>query len=127
MLAIEDSRVEGWLGTYCWEASCVDVLRPPPPETMPLLEVAAGRQLSFELGAEAKFVSWNAVYGRGPATNLMPLASGGSDYDPDTSATPPTLLSRAAFAAPPPGDWMVLMQVFFVGGDAQYGWHVVVD
>jgi len=66
--------------------------------------------------------------------DLTSLDSGGSPYDPDSTASPPVDLTAAEFRAPPSGDWTVIVSVHFKdastlvqGGDASYVWHVKVD
>jgi hypothetical protein len=128
-LGTSDFAVTGALGTYCWlgegRGECVDTAGFYKERT-PLLEVEAGDELVFSL-EEGEFAKWNASYGT-DVQAATSLGSGGQDVDPDASAAPPELLTYVEFEAPPPGDWIVEVFVRFPnGGDAFYGWHVVVE
>ena len=79
------------------------------------------------------FVQWTASYSEAQMADLVPLGSGGSPYDPDSTVSPPPDLYQATFAAPPSGDWVIVIGLHFAnrslpvqGGDASYAWHVVV-
>jgi hypothetical protein len=94
---------------------------------LPVVEVAEGGGLLFDLRGAASLLRWSAGYRADDAEELTPLAEGGTEYDPDTTASPPPALTAADFDAPPSGDWVLIVQAFFEEGDAQYLWHVVVE
>lgn len=96
------------------------------PELAELDPSAAGATLTFSTDPSIEFISWNTSYGT-PDGELMPLANGGSDYDPDGDATPPAGMTSGSFAGPPSGTWIVTVGIHLVNGDgASYGWQVSV-
>ena len=124
-LGFDSTEVEGELRTYCWLDTCADAFELPPMDELPLLTLeAAITSLDLHLAADAAFISWRASYGNGGMEDLVPLDAGGEEYDPDTTATLPPLLARAAVAAPPPGDWIVYVVIRAVDGEAHHAWHV---
>jgi len=124
----------GHLGTYCWAGTCSDEFELPGRALLPTIAVPESTTaLRFELKGGAPFVQWSAGYGAKMA-DLILLGSGGSPYDPDSTASPPVDLTTAEFGPPPSGDWTVIVSVHFKdastlvqGGDANYVWHVKVD
>jgi hypothetical protein len=126
LLSAGGDAVTGFLGTYCWQSVCADVFDLPPRNQLPAL-AASTDMLSFSLESRAGFLSWSASYAPEADEELLPLGQGGSDHDPDTTATLPPELTSTTFNAPPSGEWVVIVQVAFVGGDAQYAWQVNVQ
>ena len=89
---------------------------------------ASGDPLVFSL-EDGAFTRWSAQYGS-DGGSLQVLDQGGESGDPDLSSPGPLgdAYSFVEFDKPPPGDWTLLVQVFFAnGGDATYGWHVIVE
>jgi hypothetical protein len=99
----------------------------PPAADLPVVEVAEGASLLFDLRGTASLLRWSAGYRADNADELTTLAEGGADYDPDTASTQPPALAAADFDSPPTGDWVLIVQAFFPEGDAQYVWHVIVE
>lgn len=123
--------VTGHLGSYCWDATCSDEFELPTSSTLPDLTVTSAEQsLSFSLSPGIGFVQWSASYTTGKSADLVPLAGGGAAFDPDSTASPPPALFSATFAAPPKGDWTLVVSIHFGphagGGDATYAWHAMV-
>jgi hypothetical protein len=124
-LASGDASVEGWLGSYCWQSTCVDSAGPPPKATLPGLTTDDG-QLSFSLSDGATFVRWTMSYGAESGEPLETLAQGGEAFDPDAQLQPELVELRSVdFESPPTGDWLLVAFVQFPGGDLSYAWHVV--
>ena len=133
LLTSSGDPVTGHLGTFCWAGLCSDEFELPAKSSLPGLDAEAGQPLSFSLSPGAGFVKWSASYSKAKMADLVPLGSGGAPYDPDSSASPPPDLYTATFAAPPSGDWVVVVALSFAngstlvrGGDANYSWHVIV-
>ncbi len=123
-LGYSDLADVGWLGSYCWHGTCADVVAIPPKAQLPEILVQ-GDTLIFSL-VDGEFTRWIAQYGSDDSS-LMTFAEGGESFDPDAATPgPDTLLEWVEFDAPPPGDWVVRVQTFFVDGDASYYWHVIV-
>jgi hypothetical protein len=116
--------VIGYLGTYCWQDACVDAFEIPPLDSLPAVDGQAA-QLSFRV-TDGAFYNVGASYGPGAMDELVPLDEAGQSYDPDTTATPPPLLTEADLAVPPPGDWVVYIVIRAADGEAHYAWHVTV-
>jgi hypothetical protein len=128
-LAEAANSVTGNHGSYCWTSAtgtaCVDFADfRHMPELAELDPTGAGAALTFTTDPSIEFISWKASYGT-PDGELLPLANGGSDYDPDTDATPPAGMTSASFAGPPSGTWILTIGIHLVNGDdASYGWRV---
>ena len=131
ILAEAANSVTGNHGSYCWTSAsgtaCADFADfGQMPDLAELDPSAAGTPLTFSTDPSIEFISWTASYGA-PDGELMPLANGGSDYDPDGAATPPAGMTSASFAGPPSGTWIVTVGIHLVNGDdASYGWRVTV-
>jgi hypothetical protein len=124
-LGYSDFAEAGWLGTYCWQGLCADVFELPPKEQLPVV-AAVGDSLIFSM-EDGEFSKWVVQYGPDGAS-MTTLDRGGEAIDPDiASPEAPELRSFVEFANPPSGDWLLTVQVFFPGGDATYGWHVIVE
>ncbi len=126
-LGYSDFADVGWLGSYCWQGTCADVAEMPDAGSLPQITVPAGNdKLIFSLEG-AEFAHWFAMYGA-DGDPLEPLDEGGAPFDPDASTpSPDEMLSFAELDSPPQGDWVVTVQVFMLGGDATYAWHVLVE
>lgn len=123
----DDESVEGWLGSYCWQGTCADVVRIPPKAQLPMMTTGS-EDLEFSLSDNATFVRWQATYAAGTDADRMTLGQGGEGFDPDARPSPALeLLSSTTFATPPAGDWVVFVQVFSDSGDLSYAWHVIVS
>ena len=135
VLSNSERVVTGHLGTFCWQAACSDEFELPAKPSLPLMAVAtADGQLSFELVPDVAFTRWSASYSTGTMADLVPIATGGSLYDPDSTATAPPPVGSVEFSSPPVGDWALVVSVHFAdasgvasGGDASYVWHVAVQ
>jgi len=131
ILADAANSVTGNDGSYCWTSAsgtaCVDFADfGHVPELAELDPSAAGAALTFSTDPSIEFISWKASYGT-PDGDLMPLANGGSDYDPDGNATPPAGMTKGWFAGPPTGTWILTIGIHLVDGDdASYGWRMTV-
>jgi len=131
VVAESGTTVTGNPGTYCWTSSkgtaCVDFVDFGHMRDLAEMDVsAAGAMLTFTTNPSIEFISWQASYGT-PDGELQPLASGGSDYDPDSTATPPPGVASASFAAPGSGTWILAVMIHLANGDdASYGWKLVV-
>ena len=126
-LGFGSNDTQGELRTYCWLGTCADAFELPPMDQLPAMTLdGSSDYLRLHLEADAEFINWTASYGDDAMDELMPLDSGGEQYDPDTTATLPPLLTEASVAAPPAGDWIVYVVVRAVDGDAHYAWHVTV-
>jgi len=128
LLAAGGEPITGHLGTFCWAGLCADEFKLPDASSLPLLELGGGADvLSLSLARDAGFTGWSASYTSAGMADLLPLASGGADYDPDSTASTPPDLTEATFAPPPPGDWTLVVSLrFSTGDDASYAWHVSV-
>lgn len=124
LLAAGGTQVAAWLGTYCWDDNCVDAPPRADKGALPRLEAAEG-DLTFRLADGALIGEWVASYTADPGGERTQLARGGT-FDPDVSGASPAV-AEARFEAPPPGDWVVHVQVFTPDGDASYWWHVIVE
>jgi hypothetical protein len=87
-----------------------------PATALERIDVAAGSDLRVRLDDRATVAEWSASYAAADDSSgsvLMGLGSGG-----------PT----AGFGAPPPGDWVVSVNVVYGdgAGSGSYYWHVVV-
>ena len=129
MLGESAPGVSGNHGTYCWTSdsgtSCVDFVDfGTMPDLAELDPSAAGAALTFTTNPSIEFISWQASYAK-PGGEFKSLASGGTDYDPDGTATPPPGLTSASFAGPASGTWIVTVSIYLVNGDdASYGWRM---
>jgi hypothetical protein len=124
-LGTGDYAVTGQLGSYCWVSHCVDTAGFFKPR-LPELTVQEGNLLVFSM-EDGEFASWTAAYSadQEPPINL---AQGGQPVDPDVSQPTAPPLTYAEFPSPPVGDWIVQVAVRFAdGGDAAFGWHVIVE
>ena len=126
-LAAGALNVGGHLGSYCWADACSDEFELRPKSSLPTIHLPAGTPLEFTLADGSGFAQWDASYSTAKMSDLVPLDSGGSAYDPDSSATPPPDLLNATFAAPPKGDWVLVVSIHFKDGSAVYSWHVNVE
>jgi hypothetical protein len=126
-LAAGGTPVAGWLGSYCWDATCVDVARVPAKSGLPSVEASTGVELEF--GTESDVLtSWVASYLAEPEGDATELARGGSPADPDSNASAPPAIRAGSFQVPPAGDWIVTIAVrYAAGGDGFFAWHVTVD
>jgi hypothetical protein len=125
----DSDPVEGWLGSYCWLNSCVDMAGIPPKAGLPQITKGAD-PLEFSLSDGATFTGWTVSYGRDSDTGsgLTILDQGGASSDPDAQPqSAPPELNSVEFDSPPNGDWVLLMSVQFPGGDLSYAWHLIVE
>jgi hypothetical protein len=86
--------------------------------------------LQFSLSDGATFTGWEVSYGNDSDTGseLTVLDFGGDLSDPDAQPqSAPPELSTVEFDSPPNGDWMLLVSVYFPGGDLSYAWHVIAE
>ncbi|HEY5488373.1 MAG TPA: hypothetical protein VIK00_00915 [Candidatus Limnocylindrales bacterium] len=133
-LTVGALKASGHLGSYCWVGVCSDEFELAPKSSLPTLHVLPSAQLEFTLADGSGFVQWDASYSSAKMADLVSIDGGGSAYDPDSTATPPPDLVTAAFAAPPRGDWTLVVTLHFVdaaasvtGGSAVYSWHLIVQ
>lgn len=127
LLGTGTATVAGWLGTYCWTDTCVDVMQTAPKSELPSLVVASLQsELTFALSGGLPFYEWSASYAAGSNGAVTVLGSGGDFLDPDSNESQPPLLDEARFVSPPSGDWVVHVFASFAEGDASYAWHVTV-
>lgn len=120
----EGDPVEGWLGSYCWQGTCADAPGVPPIDMLPAV-YTSDWEMEFSLSDGATFVRWQATYTSDDDGEPITLGQGGEVFDPDARpSAAPELLSVATFDSPPGGDSIVIVQVFFDGGDLSYAWHV---
>src|SRR3954447_4544361 len=113
-LSVAGTVVTGHLGTFCWQRACSDEFELPPTASLPLVTVSAtDGQLSFDLAPEVAFTKWTASYSSRTMADVIPIAGGGSLYDPDSSATPPPPVGSVEFSAPPAGEWVLVVTVHF--------------
>ena len=117
----------GWLGSYCWLGTCADTFELPPKASLPAVMAGATAALRFSLDSNAGFTSWSAAYTDASMDGLAQLSAGGQPFDPDASASPPPMLTEASFTAPPAGDWVLVVEMHAIDGDAQYAWHLTVE
>ena len=126
-LSAGGQSVVGWPGSYCWRDACLDAPMLPDKAALPKLTVPAGTaELLLTVSSGAGFTRWSARYSSDANGSDSELGSGGERYDPDLAGTPPPDIVEAQVAPPPPGDWVVVVQVAFVDGDATFAWHVIV-
>jgi hypothetical protein len=88
-----------------------------PATALDRIDVAAGSDLRVQLDDRATVAEWSASYAAADDSSgivLTPLGTGGAS---------------AGFGAPPPGDWVVSVNVVYGGGagSGAYYWHVVVS
>lgn len=122
----ETDPVEGWQGSYCWHGTCADAATIPAIDDLPSV-LTSDSEMEFSLSDSATFVKWRATYASDDADEPVTLGQGGEGFDPDAVASPGAeSLAIVRFAAPPAGDSVVFVQVFFDGGDLSYAWHVSV-
>lgn len=122
----EDDPVEGWLGSYCWHGTCADAPGVPEIDDLPYV-YTSDSEMEFSLSDGATFARWHATYWSGDGDEPITLGQDGEDFDPDARPSPGIEpLAAARFASPPGGDSVVVVQVFFDGGDLSYAWHVAV-
>ena len=125
-LGYSDFADVGWLGSYCWHGLCADVAEIPPKPELPEIRVPTRESVIFSL-EDGEFVRWIAQYGAASAS-LVTFADGGQPFDPDKASNGPVpVMEGVEFEAPPAGDWIVRVQVFFEDGDASYYWHAIVE
>lgn len=124
MLLSQGDAIAGFLGTFCWIDSCRDAPMSPPKSTLPKI-TADHTTLGFALEDGTLFYEWWAFYSSQSNGKVTKLGHGGEYFDQDASPAPPAL-DGIDFPAPPPGDWVVEISVYFASGDASYSWHVVV-
>lgn len=122
----ETDPVEGWRGSYCWHGTCADAAAIPAIDDLPSVHISDS-EMEFSLSHRATFVKWRATYTSDEADEPVTLGQGGEGFDPDAVRSPGAeSLATVRFAAPPAGDSVVFVQVFFDGGDLSYAWHVSV-
>lgn len=117
----------GKLGTYCYRGGCADSPYWPTARSMTRVDLpAAGAPLSFALADDREFVYWRASYAARDdhfAEAVWQLDSGG-EIDGEQR------LTKATFAAPPSGKWLLNVSVWLPpgrdGGDLHFYWYVVV-
>ncbi len=124
---VDSQATVGWLGGYCWLGTCADAFELPPKASLPAVVAGATAALRFSLDSSTGFTSWSAAYTDASMDGLAPLGAGGQPFDPDLSASPPPMLTEGSFTAPPAGDWVLVVEVHTVEGDAQYAWHLTVE
>jgi hypothetical protein len=110
----------GWLGTFCWNDTCRDAGYIAPKDELPALAADGNSELTFSLVDGTQFAGWTASYSQGSNGPVTELGEGGDLYD--TASVDE--LASASFPAPPPGDWVVHVGIYFTDGDAFYVWHV---
>jgi hypothetical protein len=116
--AVAGRPIDGKLGSFEWCGTSADAI---PPKASSLIKVAVGDATSLTLAVQApsllsdfRATYWRAAELQGDETEL---AKG--QFDPP--------VANAAFAPPPPGDWMLSVHLTFDnGGTALYYWHVTV-
>lgn len=124
------SVVTGSQGSWCFDQGCLDG-GPIRLDSLPSLALPGpAAELEFELPATHPFTYWEAAYSTGTEdAELMTLASGGVEYDPDLSThTPGPDLSTFTFAGPPSGEWRLDVDLQFGDnrGSTVYHWRAVV-
>lgn len=119
-----DDEIAGWLGTFCWNDTCRDGPT-APKSTLPKL-TATDDTLAFAMEDGTLFYEWWASYSAQSNGRVTELGHDCCALDPNSSASQPPGLDRIEFPAPPPGDWVVHVSVYYEWGDASYAWHVKV-
>jgi hypothetical protein len=82
-----------------------------------------GGDLTFSLAKGTQFAGWIASYSRRWNGTTTELGTGGDIHGLSSSDQ----LKTISFSAPPPGDWVVYVQIYFAGADAFYAWQVTVQ
>lgn len=123
LLASGGESIAGSLGSFCWN-DCADGPT-APKETLPEL-IASGDTLAFAMEDGTLIYEWYAHYSTWSNSSVTLLGSGCCWVDPYSSEPHPPAVDHVEFPAPPPGDWVVHVSVWFAWGDAFYAWRVEV-
>lgn len=123
LLASGGEPIAGSLGSFCWN-DCRDGPT-APKRTLPGLS-ASEDTLVFAMEDGTLFYEWYAHYSAQSNSRVTELGHGCCWVDPNSSEPQPPALDRIDFPAPPPGDWVVHVSVWFAWGDAFYAWRVQV-
>jgi hypothetical protein len=124
-----EPAVPGRPGSWCYDGACVDI-PDASKASLPLFTVDNdGDRLTFELPGTQPFTYWSVSYSSDADAARTELASGGTYFDADLSASSPgPWVSSFEFDPPPSGDWMLGVSLQMGDrGDAAYSWHVVVQ
>lgn len=112
-----EGRVGGWAWIDHGDASPF-----LPARVLPPIEVAAGTSLEAWLADGTQIASWSAAYARAEDEAGLNLVELGRQEE----LLPP--LDKIGFAAPPPGDWVLEVSVWYSEnrGSGAYYWHLIV-
>ncbi|HEX5015640.1 MAG TPA: PPC domain-containing protein [Candidatus Limnocylindrales bacterium] len=116
-LIVDGQRYPGEIGGYTFGriTSSAPWL---PAFALDQVTVPAGSRLTVELDDKATIAGWTARYAAAGDTAAFVVTGLGSDNS-----------STAVFRPPPPGDWVLSVEVTYGGGvgNGAYFWHLVVE
>jgi hypothetical protein len=125
-LSFNGETQTGGIGSFCWKRGCADMAGIPVPNDS--LTVPAGRQLAFEFSGSEPLTEVHAaarpLRGRlidGAGMRLLQSAEGETVLPATPSGNQTGITAELE-----PGEYSVTVSIRIAGGDALYGFHVVI-